>query len=190
MLFKLYKQVFHSEIGNSLGFIGFAQPSSGGLLTISEIQARWFVHLLRNDVALPPTIQMNETIEKDFQHSMKRFYTSSRHTIQQDPILYNDEVTEHFGAKPNFYQNMLIAWRLLLSSCGPAQWRLNGPDAIPEAVDLVKKVPVTTSMKIFAFIAMVLVFYLLWTVLSNPLMASLIILPIAMFQFYKMKTNI
>ena len=31
LVLKLYKQVFQPQIGNSLGFIGFAQPSSGGV---------------------------------------------------------------------------------------------------------------------------------------------------------------
>ena len=43
---KLFKGVFSPEIGKSLGFIGFAQPASGGLLTVSETQARWFSALL------------------------------------------------------------------------------------------------------------------------------------------------
>ena len=65
LIFKLYKQVFHPQIGNSLGFIGFAQPSSGGLLTISEIQARWFLHLIKKDIKLPSEIEMNEQIQTD-----------------------------------------------------------------------------------------------------------------------------
>ena len=133
---------------------------------------------------------MTETIEKDFEKSTKRFYSSSRHTIQQDPIIYNDEVTEHYGAKPDLYKNFPIAWRLLMSSCGPNQWRLNGPDATEEATDLVAQVPVTSSMKFFAFIAILLVFYILWSIISNPLIAFLIILPIGMFQFYKKNKTI
>lgn len=39
---KLFKNVFASEIGASLAFVGFTQPASGGLLSVSEIQARWF----------------------------------------------------------------------------------------------------------------------------------------------------
>jgi dimethylaniline monooxygenase (N-oxide forming) len=37
---RLYKNVFCPQIGPSLAFIGFLQPTSGGLLTMSEIQAR------------------------------------------------------------------------------------------------------------------------------------------------------
>ena len=41
----LYKTVFSPDIGPSLAFIGFVQPASGGLLPVSEMQARWFLEL-------------------------------------------------------------------------------------------------------------------------------------------------
>jgi dimethylaniline monooxygenase (N-oxide forming) len=91
-ILNLFKGVFHPALGSSLGFIGFAQPQSGGLLTISEIQARWFVHLMMNDTKLPSEQIMKESIDEDIENAGKRFHNSSRHTIQQDPILYNDEV--------------------------------------------------------------------------------------------------
>ena len=37
---RLYKNVFCPTIGPSLAFIGFLQPTSGGLLTMSEMQVR------------------------------------------------------------------------------------------------------------------------------------------------------
>ena len=44
-----------------------------------------------NDIQLPDVSVMNEEIEKDLLRSSKRYYSSNRHTIQQDPIIYNDE---------------------------------------------------------------------------------------------------
>ena len=35
---RLYKNVFCPIVGQSLAFIGFLQPTSGGLLTMSEMQ--------------------------------------------------------------------------------------------------------------------------------------------------------
>ena len=35
---RLYKNVFCPTVGQSLAFIGFLQPTSGGLLTMSEMQ--------------------------------------------------------------------------------------------------------------------------------------------------------
>ena len=76
--------------------------------------------------------------------SVKSRYTgSARHTIQRDPILYNDEIAAEFGAKPSMWRHPTLAWRLLLGSCGAAQWRLQGPHKNPKAREMVEKVPVT-----------------------------------------------
>lgn len=41
----------------------------------------------------------------------KRFYKSARHTLQEDPLSYNDDVAQFFGAKPSLLLNMTLAWR-------------------------------------------------------------------------------
>lgn len=41
----------------------------------------------------------------------KRFYESARHTLQEDPILYNDEIASFYGAKPNLIKNFNLFWR-------------------------------------------------------------------------------
>ena len=40
-----------------------------------------------------------------------RFKKSLRHTIQEDPIVYNDEVSSFYGAKPSFPKNIGLIWR-------------------------------------------------------------------------------
>ncbi|GFR90559.1 dimethylaniline monooxygenase [N-oxide-forming] [Elysia marginata] len=70
---KLYKNVFSSNIGPSLAFIGFTQPASGGLLGMSEMQARWFSKLCKGAVKLPSKQEMDadfeaETVRDDIQH--------------------------------------------------------------------------------------------------------------------------
>ena len=55
---KLFKHVFVPEIGASLAFIGFVQPASGGLLSVSEIQARWFSELCKGVIKLPSVDKM------------------------------------------------------------------------------------------------------------------------------------
>ncbi|CAF1031598.1 unnamed protein product, partial [Brachionus calyciflorus] len=146
-MLNLFKQVFSPKIGKSVGFLGFIQPSSGGLLTVSEMQARWHVRLMLNHVKLPSEPEMIEHIKIDQEKTSKRFHNSKRHTIQQDPIKYNDEIGEFFGVKPNFLQNFKIMWRLLFSSCGPAQWRLNGPDSDRDAINRITMVPKATRGK-------------------------------------------
>lgn len=43
--------------------------------------------------------------------SQSKFYKSTRHTIQQDPITYNDQIAELIGAKPNPSDHISIAPR-------------------------------------------------------------------------------
>ena len=44
---KLYKNVFSPSLGPSIAFIGFVQPASGGVITMSETQARWWIEVGR-----------------------------------------------------------------------------------------------------------------------------------------------
>ncbi|XP_072180490.1 flavin-containing monooxygenase 5-like [Diadema setosum] len=140
---KLYKNVFAPSIGKSLAFIGFVQPASGGVLSMSEVQARWFAELCKDKVQLPPVAEMKDDIDKELRESAARFFKSERHTIQKDPILYNDDISQKFGAKPQLWRHPTLAWRLLLGTCGPAQYRLQGPNTWPEAAAEVRKVPIT-----------------------------------------------
>ena len=121
------------------------QPHSGGILAsiinfkyliltshliklshlVSEVQARWMVYLMKNITRLPSSEDMLNDIEKHKKRFEKRFYKSSRHTIQEDPITYNDSISSYFGAKPDKVKNLPILWRLMFSGCGPAQWFAN-----------------------------------------------------------------
>lgn len=62
---QLYKNVFSPDVGSSLAFIGFVQPASGGVLTMSETQARWFAELCKGKVTLPDKHEMEEDIRKE-----------------------------------------------------------------------------------------------------------------------------
>ena len=46
-----------------MAFIGFVQPASGGILTMSETQSRWFAELCKQRVKLPTKAEMEETME-------------------------------------------------------------------------------------------------------------------------------
>lgn len=163
---KLYKNVFSPEIGPSLAFIGFVQPASGGVLTMSEIQARWFAEMCKGRVKLPEKTEMEESMEKEKRICEEKYYKSARHTIQRDPILYNDEIAEKIGAKPSIWKHPDLAWRLLLGSCGAYQWRLQGPNAWKGAKDAVKKVPLTELMHYSGILALVLIAVILYYMYS------------------------
>ena len=48
-----------------MAFIGFLQPASGGLLSMCETQARWFVELCKEKCQLPPKSKMYRGIKDD-----------------------------------------------------------------------------------------------------------------------------
>ncbi|XP_013414250.1 dimethylaniline monooxygenase [N-oxide-forming] 5-like [Lingula anatina] len=153
---KLYKNVFSPEVGHTLAFIGFVQPASGGVLTMSEIQSRWFAELCKGKVKLPSKQAMEKSIEKDKRQHADRYFASARHTIQKDPILYNDDIAAKFGAKPQLWRHPTLAWRLLLSSCGASQWRLQGPNKWDKAAEEIRKVPVTGLIQNMAVLLLAL----------------------------------
>ncbi|KAK3699384.1 hypothetical protein QZH41_006562 [Actinostola sp. cb2023] len=153
---NLFKSVFSPELGSSLAFIGFIQPASGGLLPVSEIQARWFSALCKGITTLPSKEDMFEEIHQLHCYNNKRYYPSARHTIQQDPILYIDDVASYFGARPQLWRSPTLAWNLLVGTCGAAQWRLQGPHKWNQAKIVVKKVGITPMMQCFGIIVLML----------------------------------
>ncbi|XP_078614603.1 flavin-containing monooxygenase 5-like isoform X2 [Branchiostoma floridae x Branchiostoma japonicum] len=162
---KLYKNVFSPAVGHSMAFIGFVQPASGGILSMSETQARWFAELCLNHVKLPSRAAMEADIRADQEETSKRYFASARHTIQKDPLLYNDSIAAQFGAKPQLWRHPRLAWRLLLGSCGSAQWRLQGPGKWERAAEVVRSVPVTEFL-LYSAILVVVLLLLLFTYLG------------------------
>ncbi len=149
---RLYKNVFAPALehdrAHTLAFIGFVQPASGGLVTMSETQARWWMECVCSPkVSLPRPLKMEQAIQQDEAMVRARWTGSSRHTIQRDPLIYNDELASFFGAKPSLAKYPMLAWRLLLGSCGAWQWRLQGPHSWKRAKSMVRKTPVTPMMK-------------------------------------------
>ncbi|RUS78357.1 hypothetical protein EGW08_013877 [Elysia chlorotica] len=161
---KLYKNVFSSSIGPSLAFIGFTQPASGGLLGMSEIQARWFSKLCKGSVKLPSKQEMDDNMEAEMKASLERYYNSARHTIQKDPIIYNDDIASMIGAKPDIFSHPTLAFRLLLGSCGAAQWRLDGPNKWTGAAQQIRKTPIPDLWVYTGYAALALILWLTYRV--------------------------
>ncbi|XP_060593695.1 flavin-containing monooxygenase 5-like [Ruditapes philippinarum] len=163
---KLFKNVFSPDIGRTLAFIGFVQPASGGVLTMSETQARWFAQMCKGRVGLPNRSEMVRDMEEEKSQYEGKYTKSARHTIQKDPIVYNDEVAGFIGAKPSLLKHPDLAWRLILGSCGAYQWRLQGPNKWEGAKEAVKKVPLTELMHysgIFALVLVTVIIYYLYS---------------------------
>ena len=52
------------------------------------------------------------------QKQEERFYNSSRHTIQRDPITYNDQIASFIGAQPELVNHLSLAPRYVLLVSG------------------------------------------------------------------------
>ena len=136
---NLYKNVFSPRYGHSLGFIGLVQPSSGGLVTMSELQARWMAELVAGSAHLPTPDQMQRAIDQDRSWERSWYYNSKRLTIQKIPVLYNDEIADLIGCKPRVSAHPTLAWNLLLSASA-FHWRLDGPGKWKGAEEMVRRI--------------------------------------------------
>ena len=136
---NLYKNVFSPRFGHSLGLIGFVQPASGGLITMSELQSRWMAELVCGTVQLPTPTEMHNSLLEERAWERSWYYSSKRLTIQKIPVLYNDQIAEIIGAKPILLKHPTLAWSLLLS-VSAFQWRLNGPNSWSGAKEMCKKI--------------------------------------------------
>lgn len=101
---------------------------------MSETQARWFAELVkpRTRIRLPSEESMVNSIVAEHRESAARYTSSARHTIQKDPVTYCDDIAAKFGAKPQMWRHPTLILHLLLSSCGTAQYRLQGPGKVTQ----------------------------------------------------------
>ncbi|XP_022240820.1 dimethylaniline monooxygenase [N-oxide-forming] 5-like [Limulus polyphemus] len=127
----LYKYVVSPKLKHpSLAFIALAQ-TVGALFPVGEIQARWFALLMTKKVELPPVNKMVADIKKKRDDMAKKYFESSRNTIQVDWIPYMDEISSLISAKPKLFHLLLtdpiLLWHCIFGPCLPYQYRLNGP---------------------------------------------------------------
>lgn len=74
---------------------------------------------------------------------------------------------------------------MLFSSCGPGRWRLNGLDQLPEAAEMIRKVPVPDLVKGVALIQLIVLFGILIFAYQNPI--YFILLGLSLLLLTKLK---
>lgn len=78
----LYKYVFPPQLSKpTIAVLGCVQPW-GAINPLAELQARWATMVFRGDTKLPSQEAMMKDIEKKKADMKKRYYSSTRHTIQ------------------------------------------------------------------------------------------------------------
>lgn len=159
---NLYMNMFSPQFGASLAFIGLVQPDTGGLLPVSEMQARWLVELHQKRVRLPSPEMMQQRINKDTEYRRKRYVNSPRHTIQCNTIAYNDEVAAWIGSSALRCRRSKFLFRMIFGTGGVDQWVARRTEDIDQRI---LNVPIPIAMKGLG-----------WFVLSAGLMVIITIL--------------
>uniref|UniRef100_F1L2K1 Flavin-containing monooxygenase n=1 Tax=Ascaris suum TaxID=6253 RepID=F1L2K1_ASCSU len=139
----LYKFVFPPDCP-SLAVIGLIQPI-GSLAPISELQSRWVAAVFSGQIKLPSKTEMLADIEYKRELRMKRYYKSTKHTLQVDYMKYMDEVAELIGCKPNIWKYVLtdplFALQLFFGANAPYAYRLQGMGKWEGAKNALKTLP-------------------------------------------------
>ncbi len=133
----LYKHVFPPDLPK-LAFVGMVVVG-GPLLPIAELQARCAARVFRGAVNLPPPDQMRASTEQ--QRARQRRLTPYTQRVQLPD--YADELAGIIGARPRLMRHPRILAKLLLGPLLAAQYRLDGPNAMPQAEQWIRRAPVS-----------------------------------------------
>ncbi|KAI1305301.1 Flavin-containing monooxygenase 5 [Halotydeus destructor] len=131
---QLYKYQFNQRLAHpeTLAFIGLIQ-AVGPAIPISEMQARWYCHLMAGKSKLPSVDHMVKDIQAKDKEMAARYFQGPRHTMQIDWISFLDEIAEQFGARPNLtklaFTDPKLWYHLMFGPCLTYQYRLTGPGA-------------------------------------------------------------
>lgn len=87
--------------------MGLIQPW-GAINPITELQARWAVHVFKGELKLPSRIQMDNDIDKCLNEISQRYVDSPRHTVQVDHLLYCNNLADEIGCRPNICKTKKI----------------------------------------------------------------------------------
>lgn len=130
---RLYKHIFHPEIGSSMAWIGFVRPSTGGIPPCAEMAARYFALLVSGQRQLPRNIA--DLTLQDFDLD-QRFYRLSPDV--KTLVGYKDwmdSMAELVGCEVRIWKYILepkLFVRLCIGSLLPSQYRLDGDGSMPD----------------------------------------------------------
>ena len=145
---SLYKHMFHPALRERVAFIGWARPEVGGQPVCSELQARYFVELLRGARQLPPPAELDALIAADRRAEQRRFSNAPRPGSVVCYSSYCDALARLIGCHPLEHGDLRdpkLWLRLWLGSQIGAQYRLVGPGAeFERAREVLLRLPIAT----------------------------------------------
>ncbi|CAD6192435.1 unnamed protein product [Caenorhabditis auriculariae] len=109
------------------------------------MQARWAARVFAGSVDLPQKEAMLEDMARKKAIMKRRYFESTKHTIQVDYMDYMDEIASIIGCQPPLKQYLFsdpkFAMRLIMGPNVPYVYRLVGPNAWDGAEQAVREVP-------------------------------------------------
>ncbi|CAG8465517.1 7406_t:CDS:2 [Gigaspora margarita] len=99
----LYKSIFPPKYPN-IAFIGLTNRA-GSLLPICEMQARYVTSLIKGFIkSLPSQNEMEKSIRKHYENSLKKLCKSARSSIHYNYLSYMDNLSKDIGCYPYPYE--------------------------------------------------------------------------------------
>ncbi|XP_027724174.1 dimethylaniline monooxygenase [N-oxide-forming] 1-like [Vombatus ursinus] len=181
---SLYKYIFPTHLEKpTLAVIGLIRTSTS-LVCTTEIQARWVTRVLKGLTKLPSPEAMIEDVDKRKANKPTGFGLHFDMPLQEDGVIYLDEISSFIDAKPNLLSLLLVdpllAFKVFFGPLTSYQYRLTGPgkwdgarnailtqwDRIikPTKTRIVQKRPDTFSylLKVFSFLALLVAVFLIF----------------------------
>lgn len=131
---RLYKQVFHPQMGGKLMWVGFARPALGAVPVLAEMQARFVAMVCSGEVELPDCDTQTKLAEADraFYHHVFGPHAERIKSLVLH-LTYTDSIASIIGCEPHLFKLFFTnprAWIGAQYGCiGCTQYRLNGPYA-------------------------------------------------------------
>mmetsp|Transcript_94900 Transcript_94900/g.267965 ORF Transcript_94900/g.267965 Transcript_94900/m.267965 type:complete len:571 (-) Transcript_94900:61-1773(-) len=125
---RLYKHIFHPEIGKSMAWVGFVRPTTGGIPACAEMAARYVALVVTGQRELPRDIAKRTSADFDLD---QRFYSLSPNV--NTLVGYKDwmdSMAELVGCEVRLWRYILqprLFVHLCVGSLLPSQYRLSGP---------------------------------------------------------------
>lgn len=134
----LYKRMLVPGAGTGIAWIGYVRPGLGSVPPCAEMQARYLAQLISGESALPSEHEMERDIRLHAELDLSQFGEDAvRLGTLTDFFRFMETMAAVIGCRPSlrrmFIHEPFTALKVLLGPLSPAQYRLTGPGADPEA---------------------------------------------------------
>ncbi len=147
---KMFKHIFHPDLGDRLAWIGWARPGFGSQFPIMEMQARYCALIFSGEMQLPPREEMIAVAQQDEAAYLQQFEeNAARIRSLVDYHRYMNGMAKLMGCFPPitayFFTNPKMWLHLMYGPTQATQFRLRGPGKKVElAHDIMRKLPLST----------------------------------------------